>query len=166
MFFDIKEVSTGQVKFGRGNVILSSNAIGSCVVIAVLSLLPEPMGILAHVMLPGKSLEKGRLQKTKYAHDAIDKIMQIMKRRKICRDDARIFLAGGGNVLERTDEIVCKLNIASIKELLAEKGFRITAETLGGTSRRSFRLDIANGNVYYTKGNKKEKLLWSLKDAI
>jgi chemotaxis protein CheD len=162
---DIKiiEVSTGQIKICKGNATLKASAIGSCVVIAVLGLSSEPMGIMAHVMLAGKSPMRENFQRTKYAVDAIDIIVKIIKHKNIGIDYTKVFIAGGGNVLKKPDDIICASNILSVKRLLTQKGFKITASAVGGINRRSISLDVANGNVWYTEGNGKAKLLWSEK---
>jgi chemotaxis receptor (MCP) glutamine deamidase CheD len=76
------------------------------------------------------------------------------------KDDIEVFLVGGGNVLNREDDTICKDNIESALKLLSEKQLKVRAQALGGTARRSVSLDVERGIVSYTEGNGSEKLLW------
>jgi len=71
------DVRIGEVKVSRGKVILQSKAIGSCIAIVAYDA-TKPIGALAHVMLPGRAPAKKAVEKTKYAADAIDAIVNKM----------------------------------------------------------------------------------------
>jgi len=75
----IVDVQIGQVKAGRGKLILQSKAIGSCLAIVAYDAVKN-VGALAHIMLPGRSPGKKTIDKTKYAADAIDAIVSKMSR--------------------------------------------------------------------------------------
>ena len=62
---------TGEVKTGKKDTILRSNAIDSCIVIAAYDE-EEKVGAMAHIMLPGKALENKNTQKNKYARNRED----------------------------------------------------------------------------------------------
>ena len=153
---------TGEVKAGQG-IILKSSAIGSCVVIAAYDS-EKKVGALAHVMLPGASPKGKTFQKTRYAADAVDEIMNRMAHLGASKDSIEVCLVGGGNVLKRKDDAICQENIASVAKLLNEKRIKIKATAVGGTKRRSISFDVKRGAVYYTEGDAKEKLLWKATD--
>jgi chemotaxis protein CheD len=154
------DVQIGQVKAGKGKVILQSKAIGSCVAIIAYDA-TKNIGSLAHVMLPGSApADKETGDKTKYAADAIDAIISKMSRLGSKKDDIEVAVVGGGNVLNREDDTVCNDNIKSTLELLEEKHLKVRAQAVGGTERRSVSLDVESGKVFYTQGDKKKKLLW------
>lgn len=155
----IIDVYTGEVKAGRKNTILKSNAIGSCVVIAAYDS-TKNVGALAHVMLPGAAPEGKTFQRTRYAADAIEEIINRMTNLGANKEDIEVCLVGGGNVLKREDDNICQDNIVSVIELLDEKQIKIREKTVGGTVRRSVSLNVENGSIYYTEGNADEKLLW------
>ena len=155
----IIDVYTGEVKAGRKNTILKSNAIGSCVVIAAYDS-TKKVGALAHVMLPGAAPERETFQRTRYAADAIEEIINRMTHLGANKDDIEVCLVGGGNVLKREDDTICQDNIASVVELLDEKQVKIREKTVGGTVRKRVSLNVENGSIYYTEGNADEKLLW------
>ena len=146
--------NTGEVKTGRGNEILKSSGIGSCVVIAAYH--PgKKVGVMAHIMLPGVAPAGNNIQRRRYAADAIDEVIERMRRSGVSQDDIEVALVGGGNVLKRKDdeELVCKKISGSVIEILNEKGIRIKAQSLGGTERRSVSLDVDTGIVLYTVGD-------------
>jgi len=156
----IIDVQIGEVKAGRGRVLLNSKAIGSCVAIAAYDR-ERKAGALAHVMLPGRAPQgKEGEERTKYAADAIDLIIEELGKYGSRKEDIEVVLVGGGNVLEREDDTICKENIESVEELLKERGLKIQAKSVGGASRRSIYMDVEHGVVSYTKGDDREMQLW------
>ena len=73
---DIIDVNTGQVRLGRGNVVLRSLAIGSCIAAATYDY-RAGIGAIAHIMLPGSAPEESP-EKTRYAENAIEEIVGLM----------------------------------------------------------------------------------------
>ncbi len=156
----IIDVQIGQVKAGRGKVILQSKAIGSCIAIAAYDA-TKNIAALAHVMMPGSApVNKELCEKTKYAADAIDAIISQITRLGAKNGDIEVVLVGGANVLKRKDDTICRDNIESTLELLGKKGLKVRAQAVGGTNRRSVSLDVENGKVFYTEGEGNEKVLW------
>jgi chemotaxis protein CheD len=155
----IIDVDTGEVKAGRKKEILKVSAIGSCIVIAAYSR-KKKLGVMAHVMLPGKSPKKNVRQRTRYAEDAIDKIIKTMDRLKVRHDEIEVCLVGAANVLEDKGDTVCRTNIDSVIGLLNEKNIKISAKSLGGTKRRAISFDIGKGCVFCSEGDEADKLLW------
>ena len=155
----IVDVQIGQVKAGKGKVILQSKAIGSCVAIVAYDA-TKNVGALAHVMLPGAAPAKKKVEKTKYTANAIDAIVNKMSKLGSKKDDIEVVLVGGGNILNREDDTICKDNIESTLKLLSEKQLKVKAQAVGGTARRSVSLDVEHGIVSYAEGNGGEKQLW------
>jgi len=159
---EIVDVQIGQVKAGKGKVILQSKAIGSCVAIVAYDA-AKSAGALAHVMLPGKAPAKKMVEKTKYAADAIDAIISKMSHLGSKKDDIEVVVVGAANVLGREDDTICRDNIKSILDLLAKKRLKVKAQALGGTARRSASLDIERGIVSCAEGNGSQTELWRTK---
>ena len=155
---EIIDVNTGEVKAATELIKLRSAAIGSCIVIAALNF-KKKTGAMAHVMLPGKAPRKSS-KKTKYAENAIDKLINLMYQAGSQEKDVEIFLVGAGNVLKKENDTICKDNIESVMQILKEKNITVRASVLGGTERKSVFMDIAGGHIYFTKGNDTEKTLW------
>jgi len=152
------DVNSGEVKVDTAGVILRSAAIGSCVVVAAYNL-RKKTGAIAHIMLPGRAPQQS-LEKTKYAFDAIEQMLNRMFEAGAGMNDIEVCLVGAGNVLQKEDDTICQDNIKSVSTILAEKNIPIRASVLGGTKRKSVFLDVKNGSISYTEGDEKEKTLW------
>ena len=160
---EIVDVQIGEVKAGKGQVILQSKAIGSCIAIVAYDG-TKNIGSLAHVMLPGKAPGgKKTIKKTKYAADAIEAIISKMTRLGAKKDDIEVVLVGGANVLARGDDNICDNNIESVVGLLEKKHLKVRAQALGGMARRSVSLDVERGIVCSSEGNGSERQLWRTK---
>ena len=155
---DITDVNTGQVRLGRGNVILRSLAIGSCIAVAAYDSRAK-IGAIAHIMLPGSAPEESP-EKTRYAENAIDEIIDVMIYSGSQKGNIKVCLVGAGNVLKKEDDTICVDNIRSTMRILDERGIPIKATALGGSERKSIFLDIETGKVAYSKGNGPKELLW------
>ncbi|MHC4243681.1 MAG: chemotaxis protein CheD [Planctomycetota bacterium] len=155
----IVNVGTGEVKFGRKGEILKSTAIGSCVVIAAYDS-EKNLGVMAHVMLPGRAPKSAYGESTRYAADAIEQMIKIISAQGANLCELEVCLVGAGNVLKKQDDTICKNNIDSVVQLLKEKNIPVKAAVLGGIERKSISLDIESGSVYYTEGDREEKMLW------
>ena len=153
-------VNTGEMKVSKKYTILRSSAIGSCVVIAAYDS-KENIGALVHIMIPGKAPEGKNYQRTRYAVDAIEKMITRMTQLGTNKENLDVCLVGGANVLKRKDDTIGLDNISSIVELLKKRGLKIRAKSVGGTKRRSVSLDVENGSIYYSVGDGIEKLLWT-----
>lgn len=152
-------VGTGSVKVSRVGTILKSSAIGSCVVVAAYD--PgKKVGAMAHIMLPGHWPGNTEGKRTRYAAEAIDEMLRKMIRIGSDRDGIEVCLVGGANVLEKEDDTICADNIESTLDFLGEKRLRVMARAVGGTSRRSARLEVESGKIFYTEADRGEKLLW------
>ena len=154
------DVQIGELKTGVGKVLLKSAAIGSCLAIVAYDAVMG-VGGLVHGMLPGSAPAGHEVgEKTKYAGNAIDAIVNKMSRLGSKTDDIEVVLVGAGNILKREDDTICKDNIESALELLGEKGLKVRAKAVGGTSRKSVCLDVERGIVFYSEGNGSEMELW------
>jgi chemotaxis receptor (MCP) glutamine deamidase CheD len=155
---EVVDVNTGEVKVGRGKIILRSIAIGSCIVIAAYDF-KKRTGAMAHVMLPGSAPEK-TLERTRYAADAIDEMINRMTQMGSNKDDIEVCLVGAGNVLKKKDDTICEDNIKSTTQLLEKKRIPVRTTVLGGTKRKGVFMDIETGCISYTEGDGEAKPLW------
>jgi chemotaxis protein CheD len=139
---------------------LTSLGIGSCVVVAAYNL-RRKIGGMAHIMLPGIAPQQS-LEKTKYAFDGIEQLLNQMFETGAGTDEIEVCLVGAGNVLQKKDDTICDANIESVTSFLKESLIPVQASVLGGTKRKSvfLDLDVEDGRVSYTEGDEKEKTLW------
>jgi len=154
----IVDVNTGEVEWARGEAVLRSLAIGSCVVIAAYDC-QNGIGGMAHVMLPGRASERAS-EPNRYAANAIDNLLGRMIEAGANQPDIEVCLVGAGNVLEKADDAICGQNIRSVTGLLRGKNVAVKGSVLGGTERKAVFLDVESGTVTYTRADEKEKLLW------
>jgi len=154
------ETATGEVKAGSGKTLLTSSAIGSCIVMAAYD--PErKAGCLAHIMLPGKCPDSKAAEKNRYAWDAIEELLEKMGEMGSNKSEFKVFLAGGGNVLKKSNDQICTANINSVLSILKERNIEITKKALGGDVRRRLLLDISGGTVYLGEGDGPEEIVWT-----
>jgi chemotaxis protein CheD len=154
---NIVYAQTGEVKEGDRSIILKSGAIGSCIVVTAYSK-KFMLGAMAHILLPGKAPEQRNIVVTKYAENGVHTLLDIFLNKKIELNEIEVCIAGGANVLNRSNDEICKSNIKSVNEILAETKVRIMACSLGGTLRRSVTLDIETGKLYLSVGDEEEKI--------
>ena len=152
------DVNTGEVKVATEGTILRSVAIGSCVAVAAINF-KRKIGAMAHIMLPGNAPQHS-LEKTKYAFDGIEQLLNQMFETGANTDEIEVCLVGAGNVLKKEDDTICQANIKSVTDVLKEKNIPIRASVLSGTKRKSVFLDVENGYISYSEGDEKEKVLW------
>ena len=156
----IIDVNTGEVKVAVEKGILRSVGIGSCVVVAAYNL-SRKIGGMAHIMLPGAAPQQS-LEKTKYAFDGIEQLLNQMFKIGANMDQTEVCLVGAGNVLRKEDDTICQANIKSVTGILKEKSIPVKASVLGGTKRKSVFMDVETGCISYAEGDEKEKYLFSV----
>jgi len=156
---NIINVQIGEIKAARGNAVLETSGIGSCIALAIYDP-PHKAGALAHIMLPGRCPNKKTTQKNRYVEDAIDAILEIMSDFGTQPDSLVIALAGGANILKKTEDTISVNNIDSTLNCLTELGLSVTAHSLGGNDRRSLSLDLDQGLIHYGHGDRRRLLLW------
>ena len=154
------DVQTGQVEGGHGKVVLRAIALGSCLAI-VLYDPARKNGAMAHVMLPGKApAQTGPAERTKYATDAIDALIEIMTQMGSEKNDFCVAIIGGANVLKRENDTIARDNVESNLRILKEKKLNVVARHVGGYERSNASIDLEKGIVSYTEGDSVDKELW------
>lgn len=153
-------VDSGEVKVIRNSTILKANAIGSCVVVVAFQPKLAIAG-MAHVMLPGQSPSiRFSAANTRYAKDAIERLLLDIEKLVPFTDDFHVFLVGGANVLGDGNESLGLSIFNSATEILQERGIVPTAVDIGGTQRRTCTLDVERGRVLFTVGDSRQMVLW------
>ncbi len=144
-------VASGEVWVTGQRIILRSDGIGSCVVVAAYDAFRR-FGGVAHIMLPGSSAARRSGVNSRYASDAIEELIFKFKRLGCGREGLQSCLIGGGNVLNDKKDTLCGAIVASVTQILQREGMNIVASAVGGTKRRAMFLDIEDGAVYFTEG--------------
>lgn len=154
------DVLTGEVKIGALGAVLTANALGSCVAVMMLDR-PRKIGGIAHVMLPGRASAARQTFRLRYAEDAVDELLRLLREAGSHLEDLTVCIAGGANVLERSEDVICERNIGSVTRTLLDRGIIISARSVGGTRRRRVKLNIEHGCFFCAIGDGQEHLLWS-----
>lgn len=155
---EIVYVNTGEVKSGGNSIILNSGAIGSCVVVCMYNSSLKT-GAMAHIMLPGVATVKDEME-TKYASNAILKLMELMNINANQSKQLETCIIGGANVLRRPSDTIANNNIESVEKLLDEHGIRVCIKATGGYERRTVDFNIEKGVIHYSTGDSNKKILW------
>jgi chemotaxis protein CheD len=125
--------------------------LGSCVSITMWH--PKKhIGGMCHYMLPkNKRNTHSHELDGKYAEDTIHLFMQEIKRANTSAHDYEVKIFGGGNQFPGQDRRVFSVseqNVAIGRELLAQHGFKIKSEHLGGNGHRNIMFDLWSGDVW------------------
>ncbi|MCW5978970.1 MAG: chemotaxis protein CheD [Bryobacteraceae bacterium] len=129
---------------------LVTYALGSCVAVAIHDPVARVGGLL-HFMLPESSIDIQKAAKNPYmfADTGIPLLfrrsyeMGAEKRRLIVR------AAGGAQVMDSEGVFnIGKRNCLALRKILWRAGVMLHAETTGGQSSRSLRLEIGTGKLY------------------
>jgi chemotaxis receptor (MCP) glutamine deamidase CheD len=122
--------------------------LGSCISVCLYD--PQThVGGMNHFMLPHASRDGGGADLTRFGVHAMDYLVSAMMK---LGGDRRRFVAkcfGGAHVLDvqESAEGVPQQNIAFIRSFLAEEGFPMLAEDLGGYHPRHVRFYTATGRA-------------------
>jgi len=125
-------------------------AIGSCVVVVAYDRYKK-VGGLAHAMLPGRSPNGASKNRTKYAEDIVDILLNALKKAGANIEDSEVTLVGGANVLGVGN--ISEQITGSVLNYLKRLNIKPKKKKLGGTQRRSVSLDIDSGKMFYSEGD-------------
>ena len=147
----------------RGNDIIATIGLGSCVAIALYDR-ESKTGGLAHILLPSMSMSRETSNPAKFP-ETIVPIMLAEMRALGASNSARISakIAGGasmfGQLVNGTGINVGERNIAATKEALAAAGIQIIAEDTGLDYGRSVYFHLADGRVEVRSLKKGDRVL-------
>ena len=141
---------TGEVRISSKPAVLRAMAIGSCVVVAAYDR-DRKIGGLAHIMLPGRSLSKSNTDKTKYAEDAIDVLLDAVKKSGGKVRDLEVNVIGGADVIG--GGTIPQEIVSSVLNYLKRLSIEPKKKKTGGTRRRSVSLDTKSGRIFYSEGD-------------
>ena len=125
--------------------------LGSCVAICLWH--PELcVGGMSHSLLPRRKNQEDPEpgQEARYVNDAIDLFLRNIRKMGTAPADFQVKLFGGGSFVGdgSNDRSVGAMNVATARELLELRGFRIHKEHLGGIQGRNILFHLWNGEVW------------------
>lgn len=158
---DLK-VGIGDMKFTRGNNIIITYALGSCIGITFYDPVIK-LGGLLHIMLPSRS-DANDPKVFKYADTGIRETVRKLTAFGMVKARTVVKIAGGAKMFDMKGGSsdfgnIGQRNAAMVKKVLMEEKMRIAAEDTGGSYARTMLLNVATGDVVVRTVGRPEKHL-------
>ncbi len=141
-------IKMGELKVIGNPNVLTSGAIGSCVVVTIYDS-KKKIGGLAHTML-SSSNQKIIGNPYKYSEIAIDEILKQMEAKGSRKKDMEAKLIGGAELFSNKNPTLFGIgnkNVEAIKNKLNKEGIEISAFSTGGSIGRQVEFDLKNGII-------------------
>ena len=139
-------VGIADMKIGKGNDLLVTYALGSCIGLCFYD--PKlKLGALLHVMLP-LNMEAGRKNPLKYADTGIRETLRHLEAKGASRSRITVKIAGGAKMFEVNGGNLGNIgqrNIESVHTILRMEGIRLLGEHVGGNVARTLLFDLDSG---------------------
>ena len=132
--------------------------LGSCVAITLWH--PKlHIGGMCHYMLPKRPHNNAGTVEAldgRYAEDAIKMFLHEISKARTRAVEYQVKLFGGGNMFARSVKPVRHISISETnvnfgRAAIAQCGFHLAAEDMGGSGHRNVILDLWNGDVWVRK---------------
>lgn len=139
-------VGIADMKIGRGNDLLITYALGSCIGLCFYDQRLK-LGALLHIMLP-LNMETGRKNPLKYADTGIRETLRQMEAMGAMRGRITVKIAGGAKMFEVNGGNLGNIgqrNIESVHTVLKREGIRLLGEHVGGNVARTLLFDVDSG---------------------
>lgn len=145
---------------------LITYALGSCIAIAIHDRLANVGGLL-HFMLPDSSMNRSKAQSNPwvFADTGIPLLFQQAYQYGAEKRRLAVYLLGGAQIVNSSDDFnIGKRNHLAARKILWKAGVVVRGETVGGTTARTVRLEVATGRVFWrVPGEAERELPESLK---
>ncbi len=155
------KVGIGDMKFVKGDNVVITYALGSCVGITFYDPVIH-MGALLHVLLPVRTGQTDT-NVYKYADPGIQETVRKLIASGMAKHRMIVKIAGGAKMFELSGKTdfgnIGKRNVDTVKQVLMAQGLRIAAEDTGGNYARTMLLDVGTGTVVIRGAGRKEKIL-------
>ena len=142
-------VGIADMKIGKGNDLLVTYALGSCIGLCFYDQRTKT-GALLHIMLP-LNMEPGRKNPLKYADTGIRETLRQLETQGASRSRITVKIAGGAKMFETAQGSalgnIGKRNADSVHMILRAEKIPLLAEDLGGTTARTISFDPGTGKV-------------------
>jgi len=142
-------VGIADMKIAKGNGMLITYALGSCIGICLYDPGVKLAGLL-HIMLP-LNMETGRKSPLKYADTGLAEMVRQMEAKGGSRKRMTAKLAGGAKMFEISGGTglgnIGQRNIESVHLQLKKHGIKLLKEDVGGSIARTLLFDAATGKA-------------------
>jgi len=141
-------VGIAEGKVARGNQVLISYALGSCVGVCLYDRREHIAG-MAHIILPGREFAAQRDNAYKFADEGIHELMNQMKKQGARPAGLIAKIAGGARMFGassgRMD--IGRQNVEAVKRSLAQEGICLAAQDTGQNYGRTILFYAENGRL-------------------
>jgi len=155
-------VRIGEIRVARGDSLLLTVGLGSCVAIAVWDPRTQ-IGGLAHAMLPTTSSGRADAPPGRFAETAVPELLTMMEAAGASTRRLRARLAGGASmfrdVLDGEGLKLGRRNVEAAHAALAHAGIAVDGEDVYGTYGRSVFLRTRDGKLLVTSVNHDDVIL-------
>jgi chemotaxis protein CheD len=160
----------GEIKHGDSSGAIGCHGLGSCIAIFAFDA-RSSQGWVIHVVLPESDGRPADDLEGRYMDRAFDALARLVSEKGLSFPRLKFVAVGGANVFKfgggsaNLNLEIGARNIESLKQNLAKRGLRLTAEKLGGDRAASTYLCLDSGEVYVASNTREFGLLASLKEG-
>ena len=142
-------VKVADFAVARGEGVISTIGLGSCVAIAIYDKQTR-VGGMAHVLLPSEGLSRDKDNRAKFPGTAVPLLLEEMKKLG-ARGPYTAKIAGGssmfGALLPAGGINMGERNVLSSRQALSEAGIPLAAQDVGGDYGRSVYFHLDDGRM-------------------
>lgn len=161
---NIRSVSIGELVVSKSpDDVLVAYGLGSCVAVAFYDPVSRIAGML-HALLPsaaGKTADSNT--PAKFVDQGVPLLIDHVLKMGANRNRLIVKLCGGAQMLTAPGFSntlnIGERNVSAAQTLLAEAGFKIQSQDVGGNSGRTVKLAVVNGQVTVRSLGQKERIL-------
>jgi chemotaxis protein CheD len=142
-------VKVADYAVARGDTVIATLGLGSCVAIAVHDA-TTGIGGLAHVLLPSESMSRDRTNRAKFPSTAVPLLIAEMRKLGAAGPFTAKLVGGAsmfGALLPDGGVNMGERNVESARRALVVAGIPIVAQDTGGGHGRSVFLHVRDGRV-------------------
>jgi chemotaxis protein CheD len=143
-------VKVADLGVARGDSLLTTLGLGSCVAIA----LHDPVALvggLAHVLLPSPTMSRDASNGAKFPHTAVAQLLERMIAAGARQTRLRAKIAGGASMFSALLPVgglqIGERNVIATRQALERLRIPIVAQDVGGGHGRSVFFRVASGEV-------------------
>jgi chemotaxis protein CheD len=146
-------VRIGELRVARGDSLLFTIGLGSCVAVALYDGVTR-IGGLAHAMLPHPRNARPNLPAGRFASSAVPELLALMRAEGALPSRIRARIAGGASMfrdlLDSGGLRLGRRNVEAVRAALQAAGIPIDGEDVFGTYGRSLFLRTTDGSLLVT----------------
>ncbi len=158
---DTIRVKVADYAVARGDAIIATIGLGSCVAITVYDMVAQ-VGGLAHILLPTEGMSRDTHNRAKFPASAVPLLLEEM-RKLGARGPFQAKLVGGASMftslLPAGGVNMGDRNVEASRRALGMAQISLVAQDTGGSYGRSVYLHIRNGRVVVKSLSSPEKIL-------